>query len=102
MSKFIQHINEMIVKKTSETEKIVLFGQNIAAGSCLSGLTRALKVGKGGLIINTPNSENTLTGLGFGMMLNGVSSIFFMKQLDFLLLGIDQIVDTYNFVRRKE
>ncbi len=99
--KYIQHINETIIKKTSEAEKIVLYGQNIAAGSCLSGLTKGLKVGKGGLIINATNSENTLAGLGFGMMLNNVSSIFFMKQLDFLLLGIDQLVHSYNFVRRK-
>ena len=100
--KFIQHINETIVKKTSEKEKIVLYGQNIAAGSCLSGLTRALKVGKDGLIINATNSESTLAGLGFGMMINGVSSVFFMKQLDFLLLGIDQLVHSYNFIRRKD
>ncbi|KKR79346.1 MAG: hypothetical protein UU25_C0016G0009 [Microgenomates group bacterium GW2011_GWB1_40_9] len=100
--KYIQYINEILGRKTAETDGLVLFGQNIAAGSHISGLTKGLRVGKGGIIINTPNSENTLTGLGFGMMLGGVSSIFFMKQLDFLLLGIDQIVDTYNFVRRKE
>lgn len=100
--KYIQYINEVIGKKTAETERLVLFGQNIAAGSHLSGLTKGLKVGEGGLIINTPNSELTLTGLGFGMMSGGVSSVFLMKQLDFLLLGIDQLVHAYNFVRRKE
>ncbi len=100
--KYIQYINELISEKTAGTKDLVLFGQNIAAGSHISGLTKGLRVGKGGVIINTPNSENTLTGLGFGMMLGGVSSIFFMKQLDFLLLGIDQLVDTYNFVRRKK
>ncbi len=100
--KYIQYINESIVKKTSETKNLVLYGQNIAAGSCLSSLTRGLKVGKDGLIINATNSESTLAGLGFGMMLNGVSSIFFMKQLDFLLLGIDQLVHSYNFIRRKD
>lgn len=99
---YVQYLNELICKKTSEAERLVLFGQNITAGSCLSGLTRNLKVGKGGLIINTPNSENTLAGLGFGMMLGGVSSIFFMKQQDFLLLGLDPLVDTYNFIRRKK
>lgn len=100
--KYIQYINELVGKKTSEMEGLVIYGQNIAAGSHLSGLTKSLKVGKGGLIINTPNSENTLAGVGFGMMLHGVSSIFFMKQLDFLLLGIDQLVHTYNFIRRKK
>lgn len=98
--KYNEFINELIRKKVLETENIVLFGQNITAGSCLSGLTKNLKVQKG-LIINTPNSENTLCGIGFGLMLNGVSSIFFMKQQDFLLLGIEHLADTYNFIRRK-
>lgn len=87
--------------KTAATEKLVVFGQNIAAGSHLSGLTKGIKVGKNGLIINATNSENTLAGLGFGMMIGGTSSIFFMKQLDFLLLGIDPLVHSYNFIRRK-
>ena len=100
--KYVQYLNELINKRISATEQLVIFGQNIAAGSCLSVLTRGLKIRKGGLIINTPNSENTLVGLGFGMMFGGVSSVFFMKQQDFLLLGIDQLVDTYNFIRRKD
>ena len=90
------------MKKTGETEKLVLYGQNIAAGSHISGFTKNPKVGGGGLIINATNSESTLAGLGFGMMLNGTSSIFFMKQLDFLLLGIDQLTHSYNFIRRQK
>ena len=90
------------MKKTGETEKLVLYGQNIAAGSHISGFTKNPNGGGGGLIINATNSESTLAGLGFGMMLNGTSSIFFMKQLDFLLLGIDQLTHSYNFIRRQK
>ena len=89
----------MLNEQISKAENIVLFGQNITAGSCISGLTRDLEVPETGLMINTPNSENTLVGIGFGLMLKGVSSVFFMKQLDFLLLGIDHLVNTYNFIR---
>jgi pyruvate/2-oxoglutarate/acetoin dehydrogenase E1 component len=99
--KYIEYVNQLIGQKTQATDGLVLFGQNIAAGSHISGLTKNLKVGKGGLIINTQNSENTLTGVGFGMMLNGISSIFLMKQQDFLLLGADHLANTYNFIRRK-
>lgn len=99
--KYVQYVNELIGKKTSETKNLVLFGQNIAAGSHLTGLTKGLQVGEGGLIINSCNSEYTLTGMGFGLMMSGVPSIFFTKQQDFLLLGIEQLVDTYNFIRRK-
>ncbi len=96
---YIRFINEILRKKVLEAERIVLFGQNISTGSCLSGLTRNLEVGDGSFIVNTPNSENTLTGVGFGLMLSGISSVFFMKQLDFLLLGCDHLVNTYNFIR---
>jgi len=99
--KYVEFINETVRKKVLEPEHILLFGQNIAAGSCISGFTRGLKVKSGGRIINTPNCENTLCGIGFGSMMNGVPAVFFMKQLDFLLLGIDQLVNTYNIVRRK-
>ncbi len=99
--KYVEYINELIRKKILQEEKIVVFGQNIVAGSCLGGLTRNLKVSEDGLIINTPNSENTLCGVGFGLMTGGVPAIYFMKQLDFLLLGVDHLVNTYNFIRRK-
>lgn len=98
---YIEFINKLVREQVLEAKNIVLFGQNINAGSCLAGLTRNLKIQNGGLIINTQNSENTLCGIGFGLMLNGVPSIFFMKQQDFLLLGIDHLVNTYNFIRRK-
>lgn len=99
---YVEFINQLIREKVGEEKNnIVLFGQNISAGSCLSGLTRNLKV-QNGLIINTPNCENTLCGVGFGLMLNKISSIFFMKQQDFLLLGIDHLVNTYNVIRQKE
>ena len=38
------------------------------------------------------------TGVGFGLMLRSVNSVFFMKQFDFLLLGIDHLVNTYNII----
>lgn len=96
--KYIEYLNSLIRKKVSIEKKIVIFGQNISTGSCLSGLTRNLKV-QNGLIINTPNCENSLVGLGFGLMLSKTPSIFFMKQQDFLLLGIDHLVNSYNFIR---
>ena len=97
--KYVQFINSLIKEHVGEQSDIVIYGQNIDAGSSLSGLTRGLSVKKG-LVINTQNSENLLVGVGLGLMLNNVSSVFFMKQLDFLLLGIDHLVNTYNIVRQ--
>ncbi len=99
--KYVQFINELLRKNISEANGIVIFGQNVDAGSYLSGLTADIKVPAGGFIINTPNCENTLCGIGFGLMIGGTSSIFFIKQQDFLLLGIDHLVNTYNFIRHE-
>lgn len=100
--KYVQFINQCVGEQIADVEQLVLFGQNISAGSCLGGLTRGLKVHESSLVLNTANAENSLTGMGLGLMMNGVSSIFFMKQLDFLLLGVDHLVNTYNYVRLYE
>jgi len=97
--KYVEFLNSLIKQEVARRERIVLFGQNINAGSCLAGLTRGLKVSPLGKIINTTNSENSLCGLGFGLMLGGVPAVFFMKQLDFLSLGVEHLVDTYNIIR---
>jgi pyruvate/2-oxoglutarate/acetoin dehydrogenase E1 component len=100
--RLVNHVNSLILKEIESRENIVLFGQNISAGSCLGGLTKDIKESNSSTIINTQNSENTLVGVGFGLMLNEVSSVFFMKQMDFLLLGVDHLVNTYNILRQKD
>lgn len=101
---YLNAVNTQLRQRLSlVSEDLVLFGQNISRGSCLSGLTRHLPEAQPGLtVINSPNAENTLVGLGMGLMLNQVSSVFFMKQLDFLLLGIDHLVNTWNMLRNSE
>jgi len=100
--KYIEFVNQLIKEEVSKYENLVLFGQNIDAGSCLGGLTRGLSIPESGKIINSTNSENSLCGFGFGLMINDVSSVFFMKQLDFLLLGTDHLVNTFNIIRNHE
>ena len=99
--KYVDYINSILKQIVKKEENLVLYGQNINAASCLSGLTRDLGNLNKSMTINTPNSENTLVGIGFGLMLSQTSSIFFMKQLDFLLLGIDHLVNTYNIIRER-
>ena len=77
--KYVEFINSLIKEEVENQSDIILFGQNIDAGSSLSGLTRGLSLKNNSVIINTQNSENLLVGAGFGMMLNNVSSIFFAR-----------------------
>lgn len=96
---YLEYINSVLKKAVASHEGLVVYGQNVSAGSRISGFTRGFEVGARGKIINTTNTENSLVGLGFGMMLGGGKAAFFMKQLDFLFLGIDQLVNTYNIIR---
>lgn len=97
--KYVEFVNNLIRKEVTQKSRLLIFGQNVNAGSCLGGLTKDLVLKQDSKIINTPNSENSLVGFGFGLMINNISSIYFMKQLDFLLLGVDQLVNTYGFIR---
>lgn len=99
--KYLEFVNERLRAALQAAGPVVSFGQNINAGSCLGGLTRNLPLDDRHLVLNTPNLENTLVGVGFGLLLDGVSGVFFMKQQDFLLLGIDHLVNTYNYVRQR-
>jgi pyruvate/2-oxoglutarate/acetoin dehydrogenase E1 component len=97
--KYLEYMNKLIKEQVRTTENCVLFGQNINAGSCLGGLTRNITVSGNSVIFNSTNAENSLVGFGFGLLMNGASAVFLMKQLDFLLLGIDHLVNTYNIIR---
>ena len=52
---YIEYINKLIRNSVKKEKEIVLYGQNISTGSCISGLTKGLKVNEHSKIINTPN-----------------------------------------------
>ena len=97
--KYLEHVNAELRKVVGSHDGLVVYGQNVSAGSRISGFTKGFAVKETGAIINTTNTENSLVGFGFGVMLGGGSAAFFMKQLDFLFLGMDQLVNTYNIIR---
>ncbi len=96
---YIKEIIDQVNSVTDRCGPVLLFGENIDTGSRISGLARGLKVNSSGRILNVGNCELTHCGVGMGMMLDHGNSVLFMKQLDFLLLGIDQLANTFNFIR---
>ena len=96
------YISSIIVEVNNNLKDcgpILLYGENIDTGSKIGGLARGLIVNSDGKILNVGNCELTHCGVGLGIMLDGGSSALFVKQLDFLLLGLDQICNTYNYIR---
>ncbi|MEK9180184.1 MAG: hypothetical protein AAB897_02120 [Patescibacteria group bacterium] len=98
---YAEYINSVLKEIIASRDGLVIYGQNVTEGSRIGGLTRGFEklLEKKKNLIDTTNSENSLVGFGFGLMLGGGAAAFFMKQLDFLLLGIDQLVNTYNIIR---
>ena len=82
----VEVINQEICRVLSGSTDLVCFGQNVSLGSCLGGLTKDLPTQNRNIVINTTNSENSLAGMGFGLMLENIDSICFLKQQDFLPL----------------
>ena len=74
----------------------IIYGQNILSGSRVSGLCNGLDKIQNCKIFNTQNSESSLIGMGLGIMASNGKAIYIAKQLDFLLLGLDHIVNSYN------
>lgn len=99
MAKYLNALNEMMFQKLSQIPRACFYGQNLNNGTFISGLTKNIRVHETGRIINTPNIENTLCGMGFGMLLSGIPAVYFVKQLDFMLLGMDHFVNTFNYIR---
>lgn len=95
---YAQYVNKKTIERFS-ARKSVVFGQNIVAGSRISGLGANLDQIENIIAINTPNVENSLMGFGLGMMLRGTDSAFIMKQHDFALLGLDQLTNTVNVAK---
>lgn len=99
MTTYIAGVNAVLAEASARVPNVVLYGENIDTGSRIGGLTKGLRLDAGGRIINVGNCEPTHCGIGFGLMLNGVPAVLYTKQLDFMLLGVDHFVSTYNVIR---
>ena len=98
-STYASLISALLVEVSNRISPLLLFGENINQGSCISGLARGLDDSPTIKVVNVGNCELTHVGVGLGILLDGGSSVLIVKQLDFLLLSLDQIVNTYYWIR---
>ncbi len=99
MSRYLTEINSIIAGHVNSLENALVYGENLDRGSYLSGLSRNLTASETRRIVNVGNCEYTHCGVGFGAMMGGVNAVLFVKQLDFMLLGMDHFVSTYHSIR---
>lgn len=96
---YLAKLNKIYINELKKKTGWIIYGQNIKSGSYVTGLTRNIEIIKKSKLINTTNSEYSIIGMGFGIMINGGHAVYFVKQLDFLLLGVDHFVNTLNHIK---
>lgn len=96
---YLQAMNKIISDHVNQMDNTLVYGENIDRGSFISGLSKNLKPSATRILKNTGNCEYTHCGVGFGLMMSGVNAVLFVKQLDFMMLGIDHFVSTYGSIR---
>lgn len=100
--KLFELINTELINHLNRIETSIVFGQNIIAGSRISGLGKNIENARGCTAFNSTNSENSLIGMGYGVALTGINSFYLMKQHDFSLLGLDHLVNTTKLMRKMD
>jgi len=96
---YLDEINKELFSIVKNNNNYIIYGQNINTGTFISGLTKNFDKLNNHIIFNTPNCEYSLIGVGLGIMFDGGNVIYFGKQLDFILLGIDHFVNSINFLK---
>ena len=96
---YLQSLNKVISDQVNQMENTLVYGENLDCGSFISGLSKNLIAGPTRLVKNIGNCEYTHCGVGFGLMMSGHNAVLFVKQLDFMMLGIDHFVSTYGSIR---
>ena len=103
-----QSISELL-RQWAINKRADVLGQNLFYPSYISGLGQAFKELDFGLAIpygdkphfsNLPNLESATVGYCIGLTLAGRNVLLVVKQLDFLYLGYDQLVNTVGAASR--
>lgn len=91
---YAQAIREAHAQLLARDSRVFVIGQGLwspwYAGSSLEGLDREFGRSR---MVDSPVSENAVTGLAVGAALAGLRPIVFHPRMDFMLLAVDPIVN---------
>ena len=94
---YTESVNLALIKILENKKKSVCMGLGINDPKRIFNTTANLKEKFGETrIIEPPTSENALTGICFGMALNGYSVCLTHQRFDFSLLSFDQLINTLS------
>lgn len=91
---FDQAINEAIYQLMREDKRVLLIGQGVTspwyAGLTIGGLIEKFGEDR---VIDTPISENSITGISAGAGLAGIKPILVFPRMDFMFYAMDQLAN---------
>jgi pyruvate/2-oxoglutarate/acetoin dehydrogenase E1 component len=95
---YLDYFHKRLTECINNDPKVVAYGENINLGSKLSGLSRCLVEEAGYHVLNVGNCELTHLGIAYGLAIADMHPVVFLKQLDFIHLGMDHLVNTERLV----
>jgi pyruvate dehydrogenase E1 component beta subunit len=91
---YVQAINEALYQLLHRDKRTLLIGQGVNSPWYVGNTTRGLFSRFGpGRVIDTPVSENGITGVAVGAALAGMRPILVFPRMDFMYYAMDQIAN---------
>ncbi len=91
---YAQAINEALHQKMASDERVILIGQGVKSpwyvGNTAVGLVERFGEER---VIDTPVSENSISGIAVGAALAGLLPVLVFPRMDFMLYAMDQIIN---------
>ncbi|MCR9256837.1 MAG: alpha-ketoacid dehydrogenase subunit beta [Alphaproteobacteria bacterium] len=91
---YVNALNEGMRQAMREDERVFLFGLDVDDHKAIQGSTKGLVEEFGAeRVFTTPLSEDAMTGLAIGAAVSGMRPIHTHIRMDFLMLGMNQLVN---------
>jgi pyruvate/2-oxoglutarate/acetoin dehydrogenase E1 component len=85
--------NAALERALREDENVILYGEDVALPGGVFGVTKGLQRLYGDRVFDTPISESAMLGVALGAATFGARPIVEIMWADFMLVGLDQIVN---------
>ena len=94
-SNFALQIHECLNENLQRDSKFIVMGLGVNDPKGVFGTTTDLSNKYGSdRVVETPTSENAMTGIGVGLAISGFRPLMVHQRLDFFLLAMDQLVNS--------
>lgn len=97
---YCEAINEALIQEMERDENVFVYGIGVPDHKRIFGSTKNLleKFGKN-RCLDTPLSEDALTGMALGAAINGLRPVLVHARIDFLLLTVNQLANMVSSYR---